>query len=252
LALNIFFSALAALALAGVGVGACRAWAAYEGEPLWQARPWVILRALWAVLADVSAHRRFLDCDEHRPRTFAHLGMFYGFLGLAGLAGVAALLIATGGQYPFPALHPLKILGNVAAGLMILGTAYFVYRRWAATVRGEPSTYFDWLLLVNLLLVGITGVLCEVFRYGNVPLLAYPAYFVHLVLVFVLFASAPYSKLAHACYRILALTSGQYRALMAVESAGRREDRLAQTGRARPAAATIAATTLACVTATGE
>jgi quinone-modifying oxidoreductase subunit QmoC len=240
------------MALLGLAIGACRAWAAYQGEPLWQASPGVFLRALAAVFAEVLAHRRFSDCAEDRPRTYAHLGMFYGFLGLAGLAGVAALLIATGGQYPFPALHPLKILGNVAAGLMILGTAYFVYHRWAATVRGEPSTYFDWLLLVNLLLVGITGVLCELFRYGNLPLLAYPAYFLHLVLVFVLFASSPYSKLAHACYRVLALTSRQYDALLAAGSAGSVEDRLAQAGRLLPAATRIAATTLACVTAMGE
>ena len=252
LPLNIFFSALTGLAITGLAIGASRAWGAYQGEPLWQASPGVFLRALGAVIVEVLAHRRFSDCAEDRPRSYAHLGMFYGFLGLAGLAGVAALLIATGGQYPFPALHPLKILGNVAAGLMILGTAYFVYQRWAATVRGEPSTYFDWLLLANLLLVGITGVLCEMFRYLNVPLLAYPAYFLHLVLVFVLFVSSPYSKLAHVCYRTLALTSRQYDAMLAAEAAGRVEGRLARAGRALPARGSMAATSLACYTAMGE
>ena len=205
---------------------------AYQGESLWQASPGVFLRALGAVIVDVAAHRRFSDCAEDRPRHYAHLGMFYGFLGLAGLAGVAALSIATGGQYPFPAFHPLKILGNVAAGLLILGTAYFVYQRWLATLHGESSTYFDWLLLVNLLLVGITGVLCEVFRYLNIPLLAYPSYFLHLVLVCVMFVSSPYSKLAHVCYRTLALTSQQYDATLAAEAAGHVEGRLAQAGRA--------------------
>lgn len=252
LALNLFFSLLTALALTSLVVGASRAWKTYQGEPLWRANPGVLLRALRVVFAEVSTHHRFSDCAEDRPRTLAHLGMFYGFLGLAGLAGVAALLIAVGGQYPFPALHPLKILGNVAAGLLILGTAYFVYQRWTATLRGEPSTYFDWILLVDLLLVGGTGVLCEVFRYGNISLLAYPTYFLHLTFVFVLFASAPYSKLAHVAYRTVALTSREYGALLAAEGAGPVEGVVAQTGRFAPAAAKIAASLLVCVKAMGE
>ncbi|MGA2068106.1 MAG: 4Fe-4S dicluster domain-containing protein [Thermoguttaceae bacterium] len=252
LPLNVFFSALSGLAITALAIGASRAWRTYQGEPLWQASPGMFLRALGTVIVDVLAHRRFSDCAESRPRSYAHLGMFYGFLGLAGLAGAAALLIATGGQYPFPALHPLKIAGNAAAGLMILGTAYFVYERWAATVRGEPSTYFDWLLLVNLLLAGITGVLCEMFRYLNVPLLAYPAYFLHLVLVCVLLVSLPYSKLAHVCYRTLALTSRQYDALLAAEASGRMEGRLAQAGRALQAGGSLAATAVVCYTALGE
>jgi quinone-modifying oxidoreductase subunit QmoC len=221
LPLNMFFSTLTAMTLAALAIGANRAWVAYQGQPLWRANRGALLRALVAAFAEVLAHRRFSDCAEDRPRAWAHLGMFYGFLGLSALAGVAALVIAVGGQYPFPALHPLKILGNVAAGLMILGTAYFVYQRWAATRRGDSSTYFDWLLLANLLLAGITGVLCELARYLNLPLVAYPGYFLHLVLVFVLFASAPYSKLAHVGYRTLALASRQYDALLAAESAGR-------------------------------
>jgi quinone-modifying oxidoreductase subunit QmoC len=245
LPLNLFFSALTGLALAALAMGASRAWATYQGQTLWQAGPRRFLRALGAVVAEVLAHRRFSDCAEDRPRRYAHLGLFYGFLGLAGLAGVAAVLLATGGQYPFPALHPLKILGNVAAAMMILGTAYFVCQRWAAARRDEPSTYFDWLLLLNLLLVGASGVLCEAFRYWNVPLLAYPAYFLHLVLVFVLFASAPYSKLAHVGYRTLALTSRQYDAMLTAEAAGRIEGRLAQAGG-------LAAATVTCCTAMGE
>ncbi len=252
LPLNIFFSTLAGLALTGLAMGASRAWGAYQGQSLWQASPGRFLRALGTVSVDVLAHRRFADCAEDRPRSYAHLGMFYGFLGLAGLAGVAALLIATGGRYPFPALHPLKILGNAAAGLMILGTAYFVYQRWAATMHDEPSTYFDWLLLANLLLVGITGALCETFRYSNVPLAAYPAYFLHLVLVFVLFISSPYSKLAHVCYRTLALTSRQYDVMLAAEAAGRMEGRLAQAGRALPSGSADFAARVVCSTAMGE
>ena len=213
--LNVFFFAFTGLALAGLAAGATRAWSTYQGEQLWQASPQVFLHAFRKALADVLAHRRFSACAEHRVRGYAHLAVFYGFIALAGLAAVAALLIATGGRYPFPATHPLKTLGNIAAGLLILGTVYFIYERWIASAQSDPSTYFDWLLLANLLLIGITGVLCEVFRYLSIPLAAYPVYFLHLVLVLVLLVSLPYSKLAHICYRVVALTSGEYDVLLA-------------------------------------
>jgi quinone-modifying oxidoreductase subunit QmoC len=252
LPLNVFFSAVTGLAVVGLIVGLERAWRAYQNQPLWRVRPALFGRALLAVFADVAAHRRFSDCDEHRLRSYAHVGLFYGFLGLAGLAGVAALLIATGGQYPFPALHPLKVLGNLAAGLMIGGTAYFLGERVRAALRGDASTAFDWLLLANLLLVGASGVLCETFRYLNVPLVAYPVYFLHLTLVFVLFVSAPYSKLAHVGYRTLALASREYDALLAAEFAGSAEGRLARAGRAPVAGGRVPAPAWACSTTIGE
>jgi quinone-modifying oxidoreductase, subunit QmoC len=213
LTVNIFFVSVTGLVVAGLAVGAARAWSTFHGEPLRRARPRVFLRAVSRVVVDILAHRRFSECGEHRLRGYAHLAVFYGFLGLAALAGVAALLIVAGSRYPFPAMHPLKITGNVAAVLLLWGTAYFAYERYRATLRGDRSTYFDWLLLVNLLLVGITGVLCEVLRYVNVASVAYPMYFLHLVFVFVLLVTLPYSKLAHLCYRVLALTSEQYNAL---------------------------------------
>ena len=218
--LNVFFSAFTGLALAALVVGAARAWRTYQGEPLWQAQPKVFLRAFRAALVDVLAQRRLSDCGEHRLRACAHLAVFYGFVTLAGLAGLAALLSAVGRPYPLPAGDPLKVLGNIAAGLLILGSSYFAYERWTATARGDPSTHFDWVLLGNLLAVGTTGVLCEVLRYQNLPRAAYPMYFLHLVFVFLLLVFLPYSKLAHVCYRTVALTSRAYDALLTAETPG--------------------------------
>jgi quinone-modifying oxidoreductase, subunit QmoC len=218
LTLNVFFSAFTGLALLSFAVGAARAWRAYEGEPLWRARPRVVLRAFRAALVDALAQRKLSDCDEHRWHRYAHLAVFYAFVALAGLAGVAALMIVAGSPYPLSAGHPLKILGNIAAGLLILGSGYFIYERWTATTQGDPSTYFDWALLGVLLTAGITGVLCEVFRFQNIAIAAYPAYFLHLVSVFLVLAFLPHSKLAHLCYRTVALTSREYEAMLRAES----------------------------------
>ena len=252
LPLNVFFSAVTGLALLAMGIGASRAWAAYQGGPLWQANPRALFGGAGSRIPRGAGPPTVLRLRCPSRASFAHLGMFYGFLGLAGLAGVAALLMAAGGQYPFPALHPLKVIGNLAAGLMILGTAYFSYQRWIAARNGESSTYFDWLLLANLLLVGITGVLCEAFRYWNVPLAAYPGYFLHLVSVFVLFVSSPYSKMAHVCFRIVALTSRQYDVLLVADPTGSAEGDLPLGKLAPSAMGDLRAAALACYPAIGK
>jgi quinone-modifying oxidoreductase, subunit QmoC len=218
---NVFFFAFTGLAFAALTVGGMRAWTVYLDEPPWRSRLRIFLRAYRAALADVLAHRRLTDCTDHPRRGYAHFAVFYGFVGLFALAGVAAALILVGGPYPFAAWHPLKIIGNLAAVLLIVGTAYFAYERRVAAKQGDASTYFDWWLLVNLLLAGVTGVGCELLRYLNVAVLAYPLYFLHLVCVFMLLVFLPYSKLAHVSYRTLALASREYDAIMAAGSVGR-------------------------------
>jgi quinone-modifying oxidoreductase subunit QmoC len=69
---------------------------------------------------------------------------------------------------------------------------------------------------LDLLLVSVTGMLTEVFRYADIATLAYPTYFVHLVFACVLLVGLPYSKLAHVIYRTLALTARRYEQLTAL------------------------------------
>lgn len=210
--LNIFFGAAAGLALLAALRGAVRAWKAFRGEALWAADPGRLLRAAWAATREILTHRQAAECQEFPLSRWAHLAVLYGFLTLAGLSGVAVILILTGAAYPVPVWHPFKIAANLAAALLILGSLYFLGQRQHSSRQGEGSTWFDWALLADLVLVGITGVLTEVFRYADSARLAYPTYYAHLVFVLVLLAGLPYSKMAHVVYRAVALTARQYEA----------------------------------------
>ena len=109
---------------------------------------------------------------------------------------------------------PLKILSNVFAASLITGTSYFLVVRVVEARRGTRSSFFDWVFLLNVLLAGVSGVATEIVRVADVRAFAYPTYFVHLMIVLVLALTLPYTKLAHAVYRILAVAGREYEALL--------------------------------------
>ena len=80
----------------------------------------------------------------------------------------------------------------------------------ANRLKDDPKTgqgaYFDWMFLVNLYLLAISGFLSWILRLVDLPIVAYPVYFFHLMVVFVLLIFLPYTKFAHLIYRTLAMT----------------------------------------------
>jgi len=208
--LNLLFGSLSLFLLMTASRGAVRAWGEFTGERLWDADWGRLRRSLASVAREVISQRSFLECQQFSFSRVAHMAVFYGFLLLASLAGLTAVLLLLGYPYPFPALHPLKIVGNAAGALVIAGTLYFIHQRRQAHAKGELSAWHERVLLWQILLVSVTGMLAEILRYASVALLAYPIYFAHLVLVFVLLAGLAYSKLAHVVYRTVALTARHY------------------------------------------
>ena len=211
LTLNLLFGTLAGAVMIVAAVNATRVWKEFSGETFADVRLGRLVRSLRSVTRQVGAHNQFSECQQYPLSRSAHLAVFYGFMTLTVLAGGAALMIVLGVPYPLPVFHPFKIAGNLAAAAMIAGTLYFCVQRWSSSRKWYPSSWFDWAPLVQLLLVSTTGLLAEIFRYVNVGVLAYPTYFLHLVCVFVLFASLANSKLVHMVYRTIALTAEEYK-----------------------------------------
>jgi quinone-modifying oxidoreductase subunit QmoC len=175
----------------------------------------------WAVLRDILLHREFSKCSHERVGDrptykahvpVSHIAVFFGFGGL--------FLTTTGlfiGIYwfdffpPMAQTHPLKLLGNVSGVAVIVATLVFIARRLIDKEKAGKTTYNDWLFVVVLLLVAVTGFLTQIVRLADAPGIAYPTYFVHLTLVFFLLAYAPFSKFAHVFYRPTAMLITRYR-----------------------------------------
>jgi len=186
-------------------VGLWRFWSSLQHDAAKDGGP-AFLQALVRTILAIITHHHFGTCIQNRPRQLAHLFVFYGFIGAAITAGVAVLytVILEHGS-PIAITNPIKWLGALSGVAIFIGSTMMIVRRNNGIADVGAKGYADQLFLWMIFLVGLTGMLSWLIRLAEIPLLAYPVYFVHVVMVFFLLWYMPYSKFAHVLYRTLAL-----------------------------------------------
>ncbi len=201
---GVFFPVAALVLLAAV-ISGRRFWTllASGGPP----RQGSFFAALVGVVGEIATHGRFGSCDEAVTRRWGHFTLFWGFVGAAVTSGLLIVwMYGFGVPLPLPQAHPVKLLGNLSAVLLVVGGVLLTVSRLRDGERIGVSTAFDRFFLSLVVLVLGTGVLVEVVRLAAVPAaLAAAIYILHLGVVLALFLSFPYSKFAHMLYRTLAM-----------------------------------------------
>ncbi|MDQ1505332.1 MAG: quinone-modifying oxidoreductase, subunit QmoC [Actinomycetota bacterium] len=171
--------------------------------------------ALRGTLVDVFSHKDFGDCKTAHPRMWAHMGLFYGFLGLTAATTGAALYTEIlprlgihhhGDVLSLPIWDPVKIVGNLGGVALLAGLAQTLWVRLKRPMQSGKSAYSDWFFSGLLGLTAMTGFITEILRYAQAGTAAYVSYTVHLVFIFGLFAYFPFSKFSHLMYRTAAMT----------------------------------------------
>lgn len=155
------------------------------------------------VLGEILAHSNFSQCGSQHSRRWAHMFLFFGF-GLLILVTLYAIWASLTHNYPLPFLNPFKIAGNTASLMIYTGVGIMIYQRIANRSVFGHNTYSDWLLLVAIALLTLSGTLVEMARFGEWKL-AYHLYFFHLVAVWFVIMYLPFTKLGHIFYRTAAL-----------------------------------------------
>ena len=227
--IDVIFSAAALFAVFGFFMGITRYWKDLTKNIEVSSNPWQrkvkgsMISIIIETILEFVTHKRFKKCDVTRDRANTHLFVFFGFVGLAitttwaiaylyghEFFGIKAFSVFHFGESPYPLYDPMKILGNLSALILLSGIFMVITNRRKNAEKAGNGSYYDWLFISIIFVIVTTGILSEVLRLAQIPLLAYPTYFIHLVVVFFLFAYAPYSKMAHMVYRMTALVFAKY------------------------------------------
>lgn len=167
------------------------------------------IQALIRVIPTILKHQRFNECGENKDRATPHMMVLFGFVGLFVVTTcffLAEWVFHIEG--PYSQINPIKWLGNLGGIALIIGVGLMIAHRLSR--KDQVHAYKDWYLLWLVMGVAITGLLTELLRLGGAFGLMAIIYFIHLVLVWSLFAYLPFSKLAHLVYRTVAMAYQEY------------------------------------------
>jgi quinone-modifying oxidoreductase, subunit QmoC len=163
-----------------------------------------IIGSFMSVKNKILLHTSFDGCKTQKTRKLAHLLVFYGFILLLAVTAYAIVAAITH-NYPLRLTNPFKITGNIAALMLTIGLGIMIYTRLFRVKMVGKSNYSDWLLLISMFLLTLSGVIVEMARFQDWAT-AYHWYFFHLVCVWFVIIYLPYTKFGHILYRTLALT----------------------------------------------
>lgn len=148
--------------------------------------------------------KMFSYCSDKKYWLF-HLLIFYGYL--ASLILFEILLFITHTNDPFLFFSPLSVIGlfsvfaiTYGGGEVILGR---VRKKKPIWKYSHPT---DWMFIILLILICITGLLTGIFRSVGWPIATYTVFSIHLMIVVpFLVLGVPFTKWSHIAYRPLAL-----------------------------------------------
>lgn len=154
-------------------------------------------------LREVAFQARFGECEDDPFRRWAHLLVSWGFMGMF----LATCIIAAVDfeWIPLPRWVSL-VIGSASGVATMVGLVYYLRMRFAAkTQYAKRSHQSDWVFLALLVLSVMSGYVMLGFRFLGLPMAAYWSFAAHLVFVFNLLMSVPFTKFAHVVYRPIAL-----------------------------------------------
>lgn len=215
--IDVTFILTAIFAAVSAFVGIKRLWARMEANAGPVQSSGSLMQDIVASVKTILAHSRFADCNVNRLRQWGHMLLFYAFAGLA-LVTTWAIVYLYGheflgipafgpfhfGESPYPISDPVKILALVSSAAFAIGLAIIILNRLGKAAKAGIGSYFDWIFILIVAGVGVTGMLSWALRLAEMKI-GYVVYYFHLVFVWSLFAYAPYSKFAHLFYRTTAM-----------------------------------------------
>jgi nitrate reductase gamma subunit len=133
---------------------------------------------------------------ETYRRQFTHLCIFWGFAGLAITTTIDNFVNHEG--LSLPLLSPVRVLGNVSGVVIMVGLTIALARRLVYREVRERTSGYDLLFFSLLYATAITGFAVEFTSMADIYVPTYISYWAHIVLVGLLFLTAPLTKFVHS------------------------------------------------------
>jgi len=168
---------------------------------------WLYLKQLYLLPWHFFTQKRYAKCEvKLGHRVFMpwiiHLGLMLGYVTMLVLVMVFIEQMQAG-----PAIHwPVHIFGYLASIGLISGTIYFIRNRVKKNyVQYKKSHSTDWVFVILLFLIVVTGIFQHIFHRTGLSEWANFTYVIHLMFVVPWLLRMPFSKWAHLVYRPLAM-----------------------------------------------
>ena len=145
------------------------------------------------VLKDVAAQ---LSSFETYRKQSVHMCIFWGFVGLSVTTALDNAVNHS--VQPLPLTHPVRILGNVSGVLIMVGLTIALVSRIGSRELRERTSGYDLTFFLLLYTVAITGFATEFASMANLYTPTYIVYWAHIILIALLFLTAPFTKFVHS------------------------------------------------------
>jgi quinone-modifying oxidoreductase, subunit QmoC len=168
---------------------------------------WLYLTELYQLPWHFFTQKRYSECERKREHPFfmpwfLHLGLMLGYVTMLVLVMVFIEQLQSGPEIQWS----VHIFGYLATIGLIAGTAYFIRNRLKKNyVQYKKSHGTDWVFVVLLFIIVLTGIAQHVFHRTGLLELANITYIIHLMSVVPWLLRMPFSKWAHLIYRPLAM-----------------------------------------------
>jgi ferredoxin len=177
------------------------------------------LQAFWdAVVVQSLGQKRYREeCESsgdtrawYLRKWFVHAAAMWGFLGLlfATVLDYVLDIIGVKATGTFvPLWYPSRLIGTLSGLLFLYGISILMYRRWRSTDKAHAlSRSPDWIFLILLWFSGVTGFIIEIALYlQGAAAWGYWVFVFHVAVSMTLLLLLPFTKFAHAVYRVVAL-----------------------------------------------
>ena len=217
---HLFDWAMASVLVVLLGINSIRMWRFVMGPGGHGGAPaQSYLAALYTLPLHFFVQPKYRDCERKRPWA-VHLALMLSYVTMLVLIMFFLRQMASGPEIDWR-VHVFGYLASV--GLIVAVVVNLRGRIRRDLPQHTHSHESDWMFLILLLVVALTGVLQHVLHRSGLDVAANVAYVVHLMAVVpMLVLEVPFGKWAHLAYRPLAIYFSRVQA-HAAEAAARKE-----------------------------